>query len=373
MGEMENGGDDISDTDKTEAPSSKVLPLPPPLTFLLLDASLISDWIVYSLASMSGTTLRIACSSIASSSPGSLWFTTTAALLENILGTGLISVSLVLERREKRRHDYALQTGLCGSFTTYGAMTTAAVDMFLFGLQPQPSWGGFTNMVFAMLVNITLSHTIGFRLGRTLAKLTLRSRRCNAGFILRRLFNPALISLPLIAGVIITLLWSSSESWSLTSISKQRLFGVLLAPVGSVSRALLSKYLNGRPRCAVAFPGTLIANVLGTFVGSVNGGYIHNNGPYRSVILGVLDIGLGGTLSTVSTYVKEVNVLSEKQKLQGSTNFEVGGNDEGAEEIGEFLRRERWADFPEFYILIMSTATIGASILGYLAGGWRAP
>ena len=84
---------------------------------------------------MSGTTLRIACSSIASSSPGSLWFTTTAALLENILGTGLISVSLVLERREKRRHDYALQTGLCGSFTTYGAMTTAAVDMFLFGLQ----------------------------------------------------------------------------------------------------------------------------------------------------------------------------------------------------------------------------------------------
>ena len=96
----------------------------------------------------------------------------------------------------------------------------------------------------------------------------------------------------------------------------QRLFGVLLAPVGSVSRALLSKYLNGRPRCAVAFPGTLIANVLGTFVGSVNGGYIHNNGPYRSVILGVLDIGLGGTLSTVSTYVKEVNVLSEKQKVR---------------------------------------------------------
>ena len=161
--------------------------------------------------------------------------------------------------------------------------------------------------------------------------------------------------------MIVAVFWSFSNNWTLDTFSKQRVYGVLFSPVGSIIRATLSKYLNTKPRCAVAYPGTLIANIVGTFIGSINGGYVYLNGPYSSVILGALDLGVGGTMSTVSTYVKEVNAITALQEVSEaseSMGLEVRGPGEESVEV---------------YIGIMSALTICASIVGFLVGGWRVP
>jgi len=112
---------------------------------------------------MSGTTLRIIIAAWTDHDPTSLWGTTSSSIVENIMGCGILAFSMVFERDSKRRFDYALQTGLCGSFTTYGSMTTYAVKFFLIGAQGKPTWVGFTDTIFSMLVNLVLSHAVGYR------------------------------------------------------------------------------------------------------------------------------------------------------------------------------------------------------------------
>lgn len=354
IGIIELGGWVVIDNDKT----------PKEWTDFLL------DWVVFSFAAMSGTTLRIIIAAWTDHDPTSLWGTTSSSIVENIMGCGILAFSMVFERDSKRRFDYALQTGLCGSFTTYGSMTTYAVKFFLIGAQGKPTWVGFTDTIFSMLVNLVLSHAVGYRLGRTLGKIFLRGGSRVKKFV-RRYLNGFFILIPLIAGSIIAMFWSRNNGWNLNDLAQERCYGVLMAPIGAVLRAVLALKLNKKPRLGVYYLGTLLANVGGTFVGSVNAGYLAAMG--NSVILNVLDLGFAATLSTVSTYVKEVNVLSEKQEKRGSTELSLTFDERGNEDLREFLAVEKWVEFPEVYIVTMSMLTIGFSILGFVVGGWRPP
>ncbi|GMH51406.1 hypothetical protein TrST_g4606 [Triparma strigata] len=329
---------------------------------------------MFAFLASSGCTLRLiigAC--IRRYFPDTLWSTISDVLLTNIVGSSIAgyvkgaalarsieehissssaSVSDVISTSSPRSSensdsstfrrsyrfipsslilDYSYLLGLCGCCTTYGSMMSYALTLFInpsyYNVsQNTPStFESFSDAVFSLVASIVLSAG-SFRFflfaGRV-APIQLR---------LKYLFLVGGLS-PLLIGAILV-----AVNGPVTLLGKSQIFSVLLSPLGAFLRAYLSQNLNS-PTRFVKYTGTLSSNILGTFISAaVQGYYFYND---ESLGFNALSVGFAGSLSTVSTFVGEI---------------------EGEEEEGNSIG----------YTTITVVLTVVTSLLGFLAGGWRA-
>lgn len=123
-------------------------------------------------------------------------------------------------------------------------------------------------------------------------------------------------------GVVATaLLWSLAFLCSDNNYARSRLLAICFGPFGALLRYQLSLY-NTQPRCK-NFPFyTFVPNVLASLLScvvEVIGSSIdtpHSDASFRTFVLlgeGAIQVGFLGSLSTVSTWVGELDVLSSRR------------------------------------------------------------
>lgn len=95
-------------------------------------------------------------------------------------------------------------------------------------------------------------------------------------------------------------------------LTKEAYIGVALGPVGGLPRYMFGLYLNEgiHGRCGTRFPfGTLLSNTLACAIVGVT--LLITRNPKSSVIVGV-----AGALSTVSTFIAEIDGLHDVRRVQ---------------------------------------------------------
>lgn len=264
-----------------------------------------------------------------------------------------------LERLNKAEHAkrkktiplyIGLATGFCGSFTSFSSF---ARDMFLALSNNEPSPvnhpnafaagagkvsatstvsrnGGYSFMAWAAIVFMTLTLCLGGLIAGGQIALFLHpvTSGISKGFT-RRVLDPSVVFLGFGCwlGAIFLCIWppdrpggpSSRGSWANETWRGEVLFALVFAPVGCLLRFYASIKLNG---LVPSFPlGTFAVNMLGTAVegmcydiqhvgvgvmGRVGGGRVG-----CQVLQGVMD-GFCGCLTTISTWVAEINGLRRK-------------------------------------------------------------
>lgn len=227
-----------------------------------------------------------------------------------------------------------LATGFCGSYTSFSSF---ARDFFLAlaNLLPTPiehphpgqsmpststtisRQDGYSVEAFLHVVVVTIALSLGgliagAHLAIFLDPITPRIHGSFVPKVLDRLMVPLAFGCWL--GAILLAIWPPKEVWR-----GQAIFALVFAPLGCLLRFYASLKLNG---LVPAFPlGTFAVNMLGTAVegmcfdiqhvgvgimGRVGGGVIG-----CQVLQGVLD-GFCGCLTTISTWVSEINGLKRK-------------------------------------------------------------
>ena len=289
----------------------------------------------------------------------SYWASVNPAMVTNMVGSAIaglfVGQSSALSRRPSKAVQtnggggcleadvhYALMLGFCSCCTTFGTtMTHAAMvlatpdDVALPGSPSGGSWDALVDSAFSL----TMTFFASFSSYRLLHPLGSSLASCiSAGLCL------AALLLPLAAGAVYVCVKGGVDG-SLSSLNWGRLASVLASPLGSIPRALLSSWLNSRQVFYMANFGTLTANVLGTFA-CASMTYIELESGF-SVPLYAVNEGFSGSLSTVSTYVCEV----EKERGEGVKKYT--------------LRRDMWV-----YVVATFGVGMASGVLGLKAGGW---
>ena len=240
-------------------------------------------------------------------------------------------------------------TGFCGSFTSFSSF---ARDFFLALsnklpcpiTHPHPGLtiaypastisrnGGYSFEAFLHVVITTLALSLGGLIAGAQIAIFLDpiTPRIHGSFIRKfvdRLMVPLAFGCWL--GAVVLAIWppQSHETWR-----GEVLFAIVFAPMGCLLRFYASAHLNG---LVPSFPlGTFAVNMLGTAVegmcfdiqhvgvgimGRVGGGLIG-----CQVLQGVLD-GFCGCLTTVSTWVAEINGLKRKHGWGYAFSSIIGG------------------------------------------------
>ena len=187
----------------------------------------------------------------------------------------------------------------CGSFTSFSTMMEEAIAVeFL----PAPSAVSFFNGVY-LVTSVILFSTMAMHAGGMCHCLLSASANPRAF----RITTIVLVLTPLAVAAALAATVGAGSDLALTRIA-----AVLFAPLGAGLRFSLSLLLNERFAAAkpdrqkfVKYAGTLAANVLGTFVVLTVAGHRNARGP--SVPLDALSEGFAGSLSTVSTFVRELD------------------------------------------------------------------
>ena len=106
------------------------------------------------------------------------------------------------------------------------------------------------------------------------------------------------------------------------SFYRDMFLAALLTPIGALGRFYLSRWNGWSPSSSALgdlswFPiGTFSANMLGAILSSLMAAllerYYSHSSSWTSVFLRAISVGLAGSLSTVSTFVKEITLLAEK-------------------------------------------------------------
>ncbi|OAA33968.1 Camphor resistance CrcB protein [Metarhizium rileyi] len=222
-----------------------------------------------------------------------------------------------------------LATGFCGSFTSF---STFIRDAFLAmsndvvppgsGTEAQSRNGGYSFMAM-MAVIIT---TVGLSLAALIfgAHFAIATERVVPSIpypITRKLLDPLFVVLGwgCWLGAIFISVFPPNDQWR-----GQATFALVFAPLGCLARFYLAIYLNGK--CA-SFPlGTFAANVLGTAVLAVawDIAHIQSGGVIGCQVLQGVEDGFCGCLTTVSTWVAELNSLRRKDSyIYGATSVAV--------------------------------------------------
>ncbi|KHN97543.1 Camphor resistance CrcB protein [Metarhizium album ARSEF 1941] len=222
-----------------------------------------------------------------------------------------------------------LATGFCGSFTSFSAFIR---DVFLAmsndlvtpasGTETQSRNGGYSFM--AMLAVIIT--TVGLSLAALVfgAHLAIATERIVPSIpfpITRRLLDPLFVLLGwgCWLGAVFMCIFPPHDRWR-----GQATFSLVFAPLGCLARFYLSIYLNGK---VAAFPlGTFAANVIGTAVLGIawDIAHVQIGGIVGCQVLQGVEDGFCGCLTTVSTWVAELNSLRRRNAYTyGATSIVV--------------------------------------------------
>lgn len=234
-----------------------------------------------------------------------------------------------------------LTTGFCGCFTSFSSFIR---DVFLALANdlPDPSRdpfsgavsrnGGYSFMALIAILLITVSLSLaGLVAGAHLALALDRVTPILPFRLTRRILDPVFVVLGwgCWLGAVFMAIWPpdrhttpGNEAWRGDAI-----FAIVFAPLGCLLRFYLSLLLNAK---VPSFPlGTFAANILGTGILGMcydlqHVGYIGASVLVSCQVLqGVMD-GFCGSLTTVSTWVAELNGLSKRRHAYFYGTVSVG-------------------------------------------------
>lgn len=208
-----------------------------------------------------------------------------------------------------------LATGFCGSFTSFSSFIK---DIFL-ALSDQmvtPELGipgrngGYSFMALLAVVIVTVSLSLsGLILGAHLAIALERFTPCIPYPVTRKIFDPLAVVLGwgCWLGAILMAIFPPHNKWR-----GEILFALVFAPLGCLGRFYLSIYLNGK---IASFPlGTFTANIFGTAILGMSWDIAHARigGLAGCQVLQGIEDGFCGCLTTISTWVAELNSLGRR-------------------------------------------------------------
>ena len=304
---------------------------------------------LFCLLSFSGTAARLFLSELAKSS---YWASVNPAMITNMVGSAVAGLlvgrgsSLSVEHGFEADAHYALMLGFCSCCTTFGTtMTHAAMvlatpeDVAL----PDPpgggSWNAWADSTFSLAMTFFVSFS-SYRLLHPFGSSLSLAGRLPASLCL------ATLLMPLAAGAVYVCV-KGGVNGSLSSLNWGRVASVLASPLGSIPRALLSSWLNSNGRRVLFMSnfGTFLCNVLGTFICASMTYVVLDDG--FSISLYAVNEGISGSLSTVSTYVCEV----EKEKTKAGVR--------------------KYTMSRDMYVYVVATFGVGlaSGVLGLKAGG----
>ncbi|KAF9892521.1 hypothetical protein FE257_001630 [Aspergillus nanangensis] len=235
-----------------------------------------------------------------------------------------------------------LTTGFCGSFTSFSsfirdvflALTNALPDPSTSpGTPIPPRNGGYSFMALIAVILITVSLSMGGLMAGAHLALALDPVTPTFPFhFTRRILDPfvTFIGWGCWLGAIFLAIWPPDRHLGDENVWRGRaVFALVFAPLGCIVRYYVSLALNSR---ILKFPlGTFAVNVFGTIVLAMcfdlqRVGWIGANVLISCQVLeGVID-GFCGTVTTVSTWVAELNGLGSRRYayLYGVVSIAVG-------------------------------------------------
>lgn len=208
-----------------------------------------------------------------------------------------------------------LATGFCGSFTSFSSFIK---DSFL-ALSNQmvtPELGipgrngGYSFMALLAVVIVTVSLSLsGLILGAHLAIALERFTPSIPYPVTRKILDPlaVLLGWGCWLGAILMAIFPPHNKWR-----GEILFALVFAPLGCLGRFYLSIYLNGK---IASFPlGTFTANIFGTAILGMSWDIAHARigGLAGCQVLQGIEDGFCGCLTTISTWVAELNSLGRR-------------------------------------------------------------
>lgn len=208
-----------------------------------------------------------------------------------------------------------LATGFCGSFTSFSSFIK---DIFL-ALSNQmvtPELGipgrngGYSFLALLAVVIVTVSVSLaGLILGAHLAIALERFTPSIPYPVTRKILDPlaVLLGWGCWLGAILMAIFPPHNKWR-----GEILFALVFAPLGCLGRFYLSIYLNGK---IASFPlGTFTANVFGTAILGMSWDIAHARigGLVGCQVLQGIEDGFCGCLTTISTWVAELNSLGRR-------------------------------------------------------------
>ncbi|CAG8644456.1 14812_t:CDS:2, partial [Cetraspora pellucida] len=208
-----------------------------------------------------------------------------------------------------------LQTGLCGSITTFSSWSLLTFRSFI---TPTSPLNGIDNVLAGLaIIGITIGMSIvGLKFGEQLADAFMISQITPKGIVHKVIIRPS--NIREFARLDWVCIVSGCVSWLLIialaiSIQVQRrvLYAAVFAPIGTLIRWQLSRFNSFKS----SFPiGTFTANISGSAILGVlfllcNG--IVYSGISCEILIGLSD-GLCGCLTTISTFTAEIVSLPRR-------------------------------------------------------------
>ncbi|KAL7935590.1 CrcB-like domain-containing protein [Trichoderma chlorosporum] len=208
-----------------------------------------------------------------------------------------------------------LATGFCGSFTSFSsfirdiflAMSNAMVTPDL-GIPGRNGGYSFMALLAVTLTTVCLS-LAGLILGAHLAIALERFTPSIPYPVTRKILDPLGVFLGwgCWLGAVLMAIFPPHNKWR-----GEILFALVFAPLGCLARFYLSIYLNGK---IASFPlGTFAANIAGTAVLGMSWDIAHARigGLAGCQVLQGVEDGFCGCLTTISTWVAELNSLGRR-------------------------------------------------------------
>lgn len=208
-----------------------------------------------------------------------------------------------------------LATGFCGSFTSFSSFIR---DVFLamsnqmvtpdLGIPARNGGYSFMALLAVTLTTVSLSLS-GLILGAHLAIALERFTPSIPYPITRKILDPlgVLLGWGSWLGAILMAIFPPHNKWR-----GEILFALVFAPLGCLARFYLAIHLNGK---IASFPlGTFAANICGTAVMGMSWDIAHARigGLAGCQVLQGVEDGFCGCLTTISTWVAELNSLGRR-------------------------------------------------------------
>ena len=210
-----------------------------------------------------------------------------------------------------------LATGFCGSFTSF---STFIRDVFLamsndmvapgFGSSAVPRNGGYSFMAMLAVILTTVSLSVsGLLLGAHIALATETYTPSIPCGVARKTLDFAAVVLGwgCWLGAVLLSIFPPHDDWR-----GRATFALVFAPLGCLLRFYLSLWLNAKKP---SFPlGTFVANAGGTAVLAMawDIAHVQSGGVVGCQVLQGVEDGFCGCLTTVSTWVAELNGLRRR-------------------------------------------------------------